>query len=434
MSPPFKSSALSEVVLLLCLFIITLTLMIYFDLFEKVINYLSREDQYELDEIIFASAVFSVFTSIYAIRRWQESFILYKSQQRSTAELQEANSYLENITNELYNKQDISSQLSRLANYLQACRTKDEAFGFIQISAEKLFVDSSGAIFITENSSDRLVQAVRWGEASFPPFFLPESCWSLRLGKPFTVNPKTAPLSCRHIPARDASIHSCHPLLAYGELIGLLHITVPKKYWNEQQEKIDLNTELTLSMFKEQISLALSNIDLHMKLSHMAVHDALTGLYNRHYLEETIDRELYRAERHQAKLGIIMMDLDHFKNLNDTYGHTAGDTVLAEVGKFITTYSRAGDFCCRYGGEEFMLILTDIHKEGFIKKCESLRASIEDLTIICGDLSLKITVTVGASIFPDHGKTRQQIVDAADKALYMGKKLGRNRFYLVENK
>lgn len=429
----FKLSAQSEALILLALFIISVSVMISLDLFEMITSHLSVVDQYELDEIILSSALFSLFISIYAMRRWREYSRLLKQQLKSAAALQQSNKQLAAITKQLYTKQEITTQLSRLVNYLQACREKEEAFKFIQESAIRLFSEFSGAIFITEKSQDNMVRVVQWGNTTFPPSFAPDDCWSLRLGKPFTTNPQAIPLTCRNIPTDDKTVHSCHPLLAYGEILGLLHLAIPLSYWDDKEEKLRKETELTLSMFTEQVSLSLSNIDLHLKLRHMAVHDSLTGLYNRHYLEETIEREVHRAERHQKKLGVIMMDLDHFKNFNDTHGHIAGDAVLAEIGRFTSTIFRADDFCCRYGGEEFIIILADIEKEAFMEKCESLRCGIEELTVTAGDTLLNnITVTIGAAIFPDHGKQPQQLIDAADRALYKGKKLGRNRFYLAE--
>lgn len=148
-------------------------------------------------------------------------------------------------------------------------------------------------------------------------------------------------------------INSCYPLMAYGEVIGILHVEIPPSFWNEREQKIHHSFEVSLQMFIEQICLSLSNIELHQKLSHMAIHDNLTGLNNRHYLNETIERELYRAKRKDTRFGVIMMDLDRFKEMNDTYGHTAGDTVLAEVGSFIRSFFRIDDFTCRYGGKSF---------------------------------------------------------------------------------
>ncbi|MDP2046614.1 MAG: GGDEF domain-containing protein [Deltaproteobacteria bacterium] len=178
----------------------------------------------------------------------------------------------------------------------------------------------------------------------------------------------------------------------------------------------------------ENLSLALANLKLRESLQNQAIHDPLTGLYNRRYLEETMDRELHRARRQQTFLGVVMMDLDHFKDFNDIFGHTAGDALLSAVANVITTGIRAEDIACRYGGEEFLLIMPGASLETTRERAENLRQSLKNLQVkYQGQLLKSTTISLGVAIFPDHGLTAEEVIAAADAALYRAKQAGRDR-------
>ncbi|MBI4760900.1 MAG: histidine kinase N-terminal 7TM domain-containing diguanylate cyclase [Chloroflexota bacterium] len=166
---------------------------------------------------------------------------------------------------------------------------------------------------------------------------------------------------------------------------------------------------------------------LQSQLREQAIRDALTNLFNRRYLEETLERELARAAREVYPLCIVMMDIDHFKEVNDTYGHEAGDIVLKTLAETVTSQSRHGDFVCRYGGEEFVLVMPNISLEVAKERVSSLHRSISLLYIPFGRFSLNVTVSMGLSAFPLHGEKKEDLLRAADRALYAAKHAGRNR-------
>ena len=166
---------------------------------------------------------------------------------------------------------------------------------------------------------------------------------------------------------------------------------------------------------------------LQSQLREQAIRDALTNLFNRRYLDETLERELARATREGYPLCIVMMDIDHFKDVNDTYGHEAGDTVLKKLADMVTEQSRQGDFVCRYGGEEFVLVMPNISIDVAKGRANSLLRSISSLFVPFGRFNLNITVSMGISWFPEHGETRDDLLRTADKALYTAKRNGRNR-------
>ena len=184
----------------------------------------------------------------------------------------------------------------------------------------------------------------------------------------------------------------------------------------------------------DHISLALANIRLRETLRHQVVHDALTGLFNRRYLEETLEREIYRGRRKGASLGLIMLDLDHFKHFNDTYGHEAGDNLLRTLGKFLASRVRQEDVACRYGGEEFVLILPEASQEMVKQRAEDIRRGFAKLQVFHrGQVMESVTVSLGVAMFPDHGATGRDVLRAADDAMYRAKAQGRNRVVVAES-
>ncbi len=170
------------------------------------------------------------------------------------------------------------------------------------------------------------------------------------------------------------------------------------------------------------------------KLISQAIRDPLTGLFNRRYLEESLEREISKAQRHGNALSIIMLDTDHFKRFNDTYGHLAGDVVLRNLGEQLVKYSRKEDIACRYGGEEFVLVLPETSFDVAIQRAEDLRAVIEkDRNMTYKEQVLPIvTISLGIAVFPDNGRKVNELMSAADKALYKAKELGRNQVAIAD--
>jgi diguanylate cyclase (GGDEF)-like protein/PAS domain S-box-containing protein len=165
---------------------------------------------------------------------------------------------------------------------------------------------------------------------------------------------------------------------------------------------------------------------LQSKLREQAVRDPLTNLFNRRYLEETLDRELARAAREGYPVCIVMMDLDHFKKVNDTYGHEAGDHILKALADTLTEQSRRGDFACRYGGEEFVIVMPNLNMDTAYERAENLRMSLTSLYVPYGNYQLNTTISMGIACYPANGETRQTILRAADKAMYAAKNAGRD--------
>jgi diguanylate cyclase (GGDEF)-like protein len=184
----------------------------------------------------------------------------------------------------------------------------------------------------------------------------------------------------------------------------------------------------------EQIDLQTQQLVLsEARLRDLSVHDALTGLFNRRYLEESLTLELIRAARKRSPVGIIMVDIDHFKQFNDTYGHAAGDEVLVQVGHFLRAHVRESDVTCRYGGEEFILILPEAPSKITQVRAQSMQEDIQGLRVEHqGQVLGAITLSLGVAGFPEHGTTMETILKAVDTALYRAKREGRNRVVVAD--
>lgn len=192
--------------------------------------------------------------------------------------------------------------------------------------------------------------------------------------------------------------------------------------------------EEQLRRANEQLSAQLAEIEtLHESLREQAIRDPLTGLYNLRFLAESMKREIAQATRENTSLSVVFMDIDHFKDFNDTYGHKAGDEVLQALGKMLSTQTRAGDIACRYGGEEFMVIMPSAHSAEAFKRAEQWRKIFESIQIAHEGKMLSATLSVGVATFPVHGSTDDDIWRAADNALYMAKSAGRNRVIVYEH-
>jgi len=268
--------------------------------------------------------------------------------------------------------------------------------------AMETFLDAPPPSFIGKNISEALNI---WSESTEHLLTGPDTRTELRLSN------KTS----RYLDLRVTPLYDDDKTLS-GRLIIFRDITDRKEVEKDLRHALDrLQTQL--------IEIGI----LQSQLREQAIRDALTNIFNRRYMEETLERELARAMREVYPLCIVMMDIDHFKDVNDTYGHEAGDTVLKKLADLITTQSRQGDFVCRFGGEEFVLVMPNISIAVATDRANSLLRAISSLFVPFGRFKLSITVSMGISWFPAHGDTQEDLLRTADKALYEAKRAGRNR-------
>ena len=328
-----------------------------------------------------------------------------------------------------------SKELSELGDSLQSCQTVEEAYRMSERALPGALGFRPGALCITNSSRDLVESVASWENCSTTQtVFHPDDCWSLRRGKSYGGS--GAPLPCSHVSASVSTNYLCIPLVAQGETLGVLYVE-NKATLQASSPQAARFEQATLSRranaVAERVSLALANLKLRELLRNQSIRDPLTGLYNRRYLEESLNRELHRAHRAGRNVSLVMLDLDHFKHFNDTFGHQVGDILLKEVAEVIRNRVRAGDLACRYGGEEFSLIIAEVDTEGTHKCVESIREAIKHLSLNHRGQTLgTITVSAGIATFPAHGNTSEDLIRAADDALYQAKKSGRDRIVVYE--
>lgn len=219
--------------------------------------------------------------------------------------------------------------------------------------------------------------------------------------------------------------------------MGILHLrgqsSRPVQIRETQLSLTEAKQQLAMAM-ADSVVLALANLKLRISLRDQAIRDPLTGLFNRRYLEETLEREFNRASRIKRSVGVIMLDLDHFKGFNDTFGHEAGDVLLRQLGTFLKQHLRGGDIACRYGGEEFALILPEVSPATLRRRAEQLREGIKRIIVPYQGRNLDtLTMSLGVAMFPEHGATGQRVLTAADAALYEAKRTGRDRVVIASS-
>ncbi|MFH0994683.1 MAG: diguanylate cyclase [Pseudomonadota bacterium] len=321
------------------------------------------------------------------------------------------------------------SLLSKLSGMLQTCKEYDEAYDAIYLLLPKLLPARVGGLYILNETTETMDPVALWGETvTGAGAFETDDCYALRKGQVYRVNHPGAELICRHVKNLQPDTTSiCIPMIAQGRISGLLHIQDKQPLADSPTEMADAGFHLAVTA-AEQLSLSLANLKLQSALRQQSIQDTLTGLFNRRYLDESLAREIARARRAGATVGIIMIDIDYFKRFNDTYGHDAGDTVLQSVGKFISLHVREGDIACRYGGEEFTLIMPGASLESAFARAEELRKGVQSLQMSHAGKPLEsITLSLGVAAFPQDGETGELVIQAADAALYRAKDNGRNR-------
>ncbi len=320
--------------------------------------------------------------------------------------------------------------IARLGQYLQLCNEISEAAAFVARELPGLLDARSGALYIKGNLRDELELMGQWGDGAFLDGALAATdCWALRKGQTHAQPSSEGPDLCQHLHGAERNDNGlCIPLASHGAILGLLYVAVEQT--NEERHDID---EWLFRAVADQVSLALGNIRLRETLRQQSHRDSLTNLYNRRYLEQVMQQSVLTRARKQdmteVPFSILMVDVDHFKRFNDTYGHEAGDCVLREVARSLENRTRQTDVVGRFGGEEFIVLLPDTTRDAAHVVAESLRRGISDLNVGDADRSFgKVTVSIGLhTVDWSSGETPGEALRLADLALYQAKRDGRNR-------
>ena len=324
-----------------------------------------------------------------------------------------------------------------MSQMLQACGDMEEALQVAGNLLHRIFPEDAGALYLFRASRNVLEKTAEWNSGTqFISSFQPNDCWGIRRGRTHDAGVGEDQIVCVHSAPKADQRPICLPLMANGEALGVLSLLLSKGLENHNSscERLPEEGLEFLVGLAEHLALAIANIQLRETLQRQAMRDSLTGLFNRRYINEAIEVELRQAERASTPLSVIMIDIDHFKRFNDTYGHDAGDIVLAEVGHFFSKNVRTGDLACRYGGEEFLIILPAADEAQANMRAETLRTGVEALILSQGETSLEgVTISCGVATYPAHQVEAAELISIADSALYQAKNAGRNRVVVASS-
>ena len=314
---------------------------------------------------------------------------------------------------------------AEFADTLQIANGEDEAQQLLQRHLERTLPATAAVVLNRNNSADRLEAVTPLPPGSPLAGTLrgaePRSCLAVRSGRTHTESGGRPPLLSCPVCAPVPGAASCVPLMVGGEVIGSVLLTRPAPYSEAEEQRIRESVSQAAPVLANLRNLAVAEI--------RAATDGLTGLPNKRMVTEALKRMFAQATRTKLPLGLLLLDLDHFKQVNDQHGHAAGDQVLASVGAALRSVVRDRDFAGRNGGEEFAVLLPDTDIAAALEIAERIRATIAEVTLPGTDVP--VTVSIGVAGFPDHASTLERLERLADAALYVAKRQGRNRVELA---
>ena len=358
-------------------------------------------------------------------------FVLREQGRRQSSEsrVRSANDELTRSLDESQRLGRTLRQLGDLGEMLQGCRTMAEATGGLAVTLPQLLPGMSGSISLINASQNLVEVATGWGDTGITgeTLFNPDDCWALRRGQAYPPAGSVPAFRCRHLPVGDDAAgrtHVCVPLIAQGTMLGIMTLAA--------DAEPDAATRGVAVAAAEQVSMALASLRLQETLRTQSLRDPLTGLFNRRYLEASLDRELQRAARRQQPLSVLMLDVDHFKRFNDTHGHDAGDALLAQFGALLARSVRSEDVACRFGGEDFTILLHETDAARAFERAERICAAVRMLDVQHRRQTLgPVTVSIGIATAPRGEVAPDELLHAADRALYAAKHGGRDQARLA---
>lgn len=343
------------------------------------------------------------------------------------------NKHLSFSVDELEQRNREQAMINRMSSFLQRAESSEEAYTVSLPFLRQLFQGQTGALYILNAKTEQLTLMAEWGD----PLVISQkqiaasSCWALAGGRVYLIEDAIDDLGCNIHTQPNKRPYICVQLKTRNEMFGILY--VQRDPITTSQERNHW-TRLAL-MVADLMALALSNLNLREHLRQQAIRDPLTGLYNRRFLDESLQREITHATRHNRIVGVMMLDIDYFKQFNDTYGHDCGDAVLQTIAIFLQSQVRSTDMVYRFGGEEFTIVFPEASYEHMERRAEELRIGISKIQEKYEDIPLPpATVSIGIACFPMHGNSPEMVLIAADIALYQAKSTGRNKVCVAKNK
>jgi diguanylate cyclase (GGDEF)-like protein/PAS domain S-box-containing protein len=367
--------------------------------------------------------------------RVRRAFTIYKdiSDEIRAAEKEKKNTAsLAQLVEELRVRTIQMTWLNEMGDLLECCSTVKEACAVVSQYVQKLFPESvSGSLYLFKASRNAAEAAAHWGASGASQAVFPlEACWALRRGSPHWSVPAQPGISCPHLATLDTTECLCVPMIGQEDTLGVLYLEFNAREEvkaNFNPENLQDSRQRLATTVAGQVAFSLTSLRLRETLRDQSIRDPLTGLFNRRFMEESLNRELLRAARKRHSVALLFLDLDNFKHFNDAFGHDAGDLVLRSIADLFRRFFRSDDVCCRYGGEEFALILPESTAEYAAVRANELRDEIKSLNLQYKDRTLgKVSVSIGVAAFPEHGSSSEELLGAADRCLYQSKGAGRD--------
>ena len=372
------------------------------------------------------TAIVSLTAAFLLFRTMHETSQYIRSKNEAENELETINANLQSAR-ELFAYQNMAIEFLNETNDLLDTCTNEKEFSEVVITvAQKLTSAESGILYLIHNDSSYAELAASWGEIDSESVILDlDKCWAYRQYDIFPSSYIESFLTCDVAPLKNTE-HTCFPMVGAGKILGLLQLRGIKKLKGNA-------ARANLETLVKRAGLELMNLRLKENLTTLSIKDPLTGLYNRRYLEDVTGKELKRSERTGKNFGFIMLDIDNFKDINDQYGHIVGDDVLVKISDIISNTIRNQDVACRYGGEEFAVLLPETGEEGALLCAEKIRENIQRIEINANsNIKLHIRISCGISTYPENGRNIPDIINNADTALYTAKKTGKNKSILYQ--
>ena len=367
--------------------------------------------------------------------RVRGSYTIYKdiSEQIRASEAERKHAeVLNKLVAELQLRTRQMSLLSEMGDLLDVCGTTQEACSVVAQSMQKLLPEVvSGTLYLFRSSRNLVEAAIQWGDAGFSEaLFDPDACWSLRRSQPHW-NQLAGGIDCAHLKEPTTGKCLCVPMVGHGDMLGVLHLEFAREAMilaEPGSESLEVIAQRLATTVAGQVALSLASLRLRETLRDQSIRDPLTGLFNRRFMEESLEREMQRAVRKNHPVSVLFVDLDHFKRFNDTFGHDAGDFVLRAVADLFRRLFRVDDVICRYGGEEFGIILPESSLENAVIRANALREAAKKMEMRYKNRGLgTVTLSVGVATFPEHGENSEDLLKTADQSLYKSKAAGRDQ-------
>jgi diguanylate cyclase (GGDEF)-like protein/PAS domain S-box-containing protein len=350
-------------------------------------------------------------------------------------QLHRLNEELSRRVEDLHQLDHENSLMGELGSFLQACRSEEEAHQVLSACGARILPGTGGAYYRLEEQG--LADCVAtWGESSaLSSVVQKQECWALRRGEVHVAEQGNGALHCSHASARANYSSACAPVMTQDGPIGLITLEWARDTALENDREVSLERHRALlKTMADRLGTALSNIKLRVRLEEDSIRDPLTRLYNRRFMDDWLRRELRRSVRSQQRISLIIGDIDHFKRLNDRYGHDMGDRVLQLVAQEMTGALREEDVVCRMGGEEFVLLLPGASLEAATERANQIRSRIKAMPISDGGKDLcPVTISMGVAMSPAHSIIGSELLKSADEALYRAKQAGRDRVEVAES-